>query len=144
MDVVDENQWVSKMHRPIPGWRPSTPPIIASNFDDIVRSHSVVAIHFWAQWNGVDPPFDLCIQSLPTETKHEVHFVSCDVDDPDTKAICCNFDVVNIPFLGIIVDGERREGTMGLCDPQALEVLLRCRLRSSTKSSWWPRWRIAK
>ncbi len=41
--------------RPIPNWQPSTPAILAEDFASVLGRHPAVVIHFWADWNGIDP-----------------------------------------------------------------------------------------
>ena len=119
------------MYRPIPDWKPSTPPIDSAEYEEIVHAHPIVAIHFWARWNGVDPPFDAALQAVSELIKARIHFVSCDIDDPKNMRICRAFAFANIPYLGILVDGNPSGGIMGLRETAELESALVARLESS-------------
>ncbi|MFN7447855.1 MAG: thioredoxin family protein [Pirellula sp.] len=94
------------MYHPIRGWKPTTPPLTASNFEAVCDTHRNVAIHFWAEWNGVDPPFDRAIRKLPSEISALVHFMSCDTDDPQNDSLCKLFAIGTIPSLAIVVNGK--------------------------------------
>ena len=94
------------MYRPIRGWKPTTPPMTAANFEAVCAAHQNVAIHFWAEWNGVDPPFDRAIRKLPSEILALVHFVSCHIDDPQNETLWKRLSIATIPSLAIVVNGK--------------------------------------
>lgn len=108
------------MHRPIPGWKPATPPLTASNFEAVCAAHQKVAIHFWAEWNGVDPPFDRAIGKLPSEILALVHFMSCDTDDPQNESLWKRLSIATIPSLAIIVNGKLDSLIVGLRSSEEL------------------------
>lgn len=105
---------VKEIYRPVPGFRPSTPAVTGKTYAKVLTEHSVVVIHFWADWNGVDVPMDASIRDIKTKIEGRIHFVSCDIDSPDNLDLCKRCNVVNIPFLAIFVDGHQKRGIMGL------------------------------
>ena len=86
----------------------------AANFEAVCAAHQNVAIHFWAEWNGVDPPFDRAIAMLPPEILALVHFVSCHVDDPQNELLCKRLSIGTIPSLAIVVNGKPNGMIVGM------------------------------
>ena len=124
-------------HRPIPGFRPSTPTVTAATIDHALGTHRVVVIHFWAEWNGVDVPMDQCIQEICGHFD-AILFVSCNVDSPENTALCKRCKVANIPFLAVFVAGEQRCGIMGLRTTDELKTELEKHSNEAdTKRRWW-------
>jgi thioredoxin-like negative regulator of GroEL len=78
----------------------------AANFEAVCAAHQNVAIHFWAEWNGVDPPFDRAIATLPPEILALVHFVSCHIEDPQNEPLWKRLSIATIPSLAIVVNGK--------------------------------------
>ena len=110
----------ANVHRPIPDFRPSTPSVTSSSFDDVLRSYHIVIVHFWAVWNGADPPMDSTLCDLRERFPAETHIVSCDVDDADCAPLAKSSGVVNVPWLSVYVDAERRGHICGLREPDEL------------------------
>ncbi len=108
------------IHQPISGFRPSTPSVDSASILAVTDAHSVVAIHFWAEWNGCDPVMDQRIQEIQPRLDGRIHFVSCDIDNFHCAELCKQCNVVNIPFLAIFVDGQQRTGIMGLLQSDEL------------------------
>lgn len=102
------------MYRPIRGWKPTTPPITAANYEAVCNAHQNVAIHFWAEWNGVDPPFDREIANLPPEILALVHFVSCHIDDPQNEPLRNRLSIATVPSLAIVVNGRFNGSIVGM------------------------------
>lgn len=109
-----------EIHRPVSGWRPSSPEIVAGDFDLFAASHPAVAIHFWARWNGVDPPMDRNVQAIAEEFAGRVCFVSCDVDRPENRQFCKRSHVVNVPTIAVYRGKELHGTVVGLEQPQQL------------------------
>jgi len=132
---------VKEFYRPVPGFRPSTPAVTGKTYANELTEHSVVVIHFWAEWNGVDVPMDASIQDIKTNFKGRIHFVSCDSDSSDNHDLCKLCNVVNIPFLAIFVDGHPECGIMGLRPVDELADELEKRLSDSQRERrWWRFW----
>lgn len=134
-----------ELYHPVPGFRPSTPPVTSSTLTDAVSEHPVLVIHFWAEWNGVDVPMDRVIQEVKNTVEKRFHFVSCDVDSPGNLDLCERCNVANVPFLAVFVDGREKRGIMGLRTPEELIAELEKRLSDSqSQQRWWQFWRIAR
>jgi len=126
------------IYRPVPGFQPSTPAVTAKTFANVLAEHSAVAIHFWAEWNGVDVPMDRSIRDIKVRLKESIHFVSCDIDSPDNFALCNRCKVVNVPFLAVFVDGQQKGGIMGLLPAKKLVIELGNILYDSpSEKRWW-------
>ena len=131
----------TQIYRSIPGFRPSTPPVTSATIEDVLAAHPMVVIHFWAEWNGVDPPMDQSIREIQPDFHPSVYFVSCNIDAPENVDLCNRCNVVNIPFLAVFVGGEQRRGVMGLRSPDELFSELEERLSDShSKKKWWRFW----
>ncbi len=115
-------------YRPVPGFRPSTPPVTSKTITNMVVEHPAVVIHFWAEWNGVDVPMDRAIQEASKKLDKRIHFVSCDIDSPENADLCKRCNVVNVPFLAIIIGGQEKRGLIGLRPPGELVAELNKRL----------------
>lgn len=87
-------------------WNPSTPLITSASYDAVSTAHRYVAIHFWAEWNGVDLKMDQVIRELPSELRAVVQFVSCDVDDPQNAKLIGHLSVATVPTLALLNNGE--------------------------------------
>ena len=125
------------VHRPIPGFVPSTPSVTSSTIDAVLESHSLVAVHFWAVWNGSDPPMDAAI----TRSSSEAHFASCNVDDPKCVDLCKRCGIANVPTVAVFVDGQLRPLIIGLLDSDALDTAITDRVATpATERKWWRFW----
>lgn len=93
--------------RPIPGWKPSAPPITGAEAPAVLAQHRVVVVHFWAVWNGHDPVADRELQPLREEFADRVYFCSCDVDHEPSWPFIRECGVLNVPTLACFVDEER-------------------------------------
>ncbi len=111
-------------YRPIRGWKPTTPSITSSNYEAVFIAHQYVAIHFWAEWNGVDPPLDRELGRLPSEVRALVQFVSCDTDDPENEVLIQLFSLLTVPALGLLVNGKPRDLIVGLRTSESLAMEL--------------------
>jgi thioredoxin-like negative regulator of GroEL len=127
--------------RPIPGWSPSTPEVLWSTIDGVVKQHRVVAIHFWAPWDGHDPEMDRNIRTVEPRFEGRVFFASCNIDRDENAQLCRHCGVGNIPALGIIVDGSPRRAIIGVREPESLAHQIESRLRDPQTRPWWAFWR---
>ena len=103
-------------HRPIPGFVPKSPPVTSASIASVTGAHRVVVVHFWAAWNGADPPMDEQLSHIAVRLPFAAHFTSCNVDDPECVDLCKRCGLANIPYLAVFVDGELRPGIIGLHD----------------------------
>jgi hypothetical protein len=115
---------MAEIHRPIPGWTPSTPAVKASSLPHVLDENALVVVHFWAEWNGYDPVLDRAIQSLPQQAIQGIYFCSSNVDVPENADLCRACNVLNIPALGCFIYGEFHRCAIGCHDSDKLQVLL--------------------
>jgi thioredoxin-like negative regulator of GroEL len=81
-------------------------PLTHETFDDFVRSHRHVVIHFWGPWNASDQLMKRLLETeIPAVLREQVAFASFDVDPPAHHAICRDHKVLNVPFLAFYRDG---------------------------------------
>jgi thiol-disulfide isomerase/thioredoxin len=111
---------MATIHRPISGWRPSTPEIVADGFASLAASHPTIAIHFWAEWNGVDPAMDQSVQEIAHRFADRVHFVSCNVDRPENQQLCKRVRVATVPTIAVFKKDELKGIVLGLREPEQL------------------------
>jgi thioredoxin-like negative regulator of GroEL len=129
-----------EIHRPISGWRPSTPEIVADDFALLSSSHPALAIHFWAAWNGYDPPLDKNIQAIASRLAGRVYFVSCDVDRLENRSLYDRCRIANVPTIAVFKGDELTGLIVGLRGPEQLiaeiEKLLTKGHRSRVRQFW--------
>jgi thioredoxin-like negative regulator of GroEL len=130
-----------EISRPIPGWRPSTPDVRGDAIADLLQQHSAIAIHFWAVWNGVDPPMDRSIQDIADRFAGRVWFVSCNVDLEENVELCRRFGVATVPTLGILVPDRQPQLLVGHRPPEQLAAEIETRLNEPERQPWWASWR---
>jgi thioredoxin-like negative regulator of GroEL len=106
----------------------------------VVGRHPAVAVHFWAAWNGWDPPMERSIQAIAGQFAGRVVFVSCDADRPENAALCRQLGVVNMPALAIFVSGVAGRLLVGYRQPEELAREIEARLARPGRPSWWRFW----
>jgi hypothetical protein len=113
---------MAEIHRPIPGWRPSTPEIVADDFVSLASAHPALAIHFWAVWNGADPPLDKNIQAIAGRFAEPVCFVSCDIDRVDNRPFLERCGIANVPTIAVFKGTTLQGMIVGLRKPDQIAV----------------------
>ena len=113
------------IHRPVTNFSASSPPVTSDTIADVLTAHQIVIVHFWAAWNGVDPPMDSRLTEIRGRLPDSVHFRSCNIDDPSCFDFAKSVDVLNIPWLSVFVGGQHAGNICGLRDsaPLAIELL---------------------
>jgi len=109
-------------HRPNPRWIPSTEPITDSNYEDIFAAHTALVVHFWAPWNGADPPADKEI-AIVRGRLPDVAFYACNIDENFKLSI--EVGVQSIPSFVIIVNRQPNPPIAGLRSAIRLESEIR-------------------
>jgi thioredoxin 1 len=112
-------------YRPIPGWKASTPPVFGPTVESVLTDHHAVAIHFWATWNGVDPPTENALVEIAKELAGRLHLASCDIDDPENVEFCQRCGVANIPTVIIFIGGKLRKLIVGFNGPDQLKAQIK-------------------
>lgn len=108
------------MYRPIPDWRPTTQQISADDLPLLTAIHPAIAVHFWAIWNGCDPPFDRNIQEVASQFAGRLHFVSCDIDRPENQPLCERCRIANVPTVAVFKKDQFLGRIVGLRDTDEL------------------------
>lgn len=123
-------------------WFPSTPEINGPEADRLGQ-YGAVAIHFWAPWNRIDVRMDVSIQAVAPRFADRVEFVSCNIDLAENAELCRRFGVLNVPTIGVLIDGRPRRPIVGLREPVPLAEEIESRLRPQEPKPWWALWRHA-
>jgi thioredoxin-like negative regulator of GroEL len=111
-------------------------------FEQLLKEHAAIAIHFWASWNGCDPVLDQSIQSIASEFAGRMSFYSCDVDREENADLCKRCRVVTIPWLAVFVSGTERRRIVGTRSPVELKNELEARFpEASLPKKWWRFWK---
>ena len=126
--------------RPIPGWKSSLPAVSGDGLDAMVAAHPAVAVHFWAEWNGVDPPMDRCIRAVEEQFAGRVWFMACDIDQQENVALCKRFGVVTVPTLGVVTSARPPRLLVGYRKPEELARAIE-ELLKPEPPAWWQFWR---
>lgn len=126
------------MWRPIPGWQPLLAEVVGDGLDALLTANPAVAVHFWAVWNGVDPPMESSIRAIPDRFAGRVLFVACDVDREENVGLCRRFGVVTVPTLAVIASGHPPSFVVGYREPNALAL----EVEEALKPVRRPRWRF--
>ncbi len=127
--------------RPISGFVPKSPPVTGDSIKTVLAAHSIVVVHFWAVWNGADPPMDEQLETVAKRLPFKIHFVSCDVDDPECSTLRQDLEITNVSFCAIYVNGEFRSGIMGLVATDELILrLIEAVRHQRNQSTWWRFW----
>ena len=132
---------MANIYRPIPGWRPSTLEIVADDFPSLAGSHPALAIHFWAGWNGVDPPLDRYIQVIAGRFAGRVYYVSIDIDRAENRQLWDRCGVANVPTVALFRGEELQGLIVGLREPEQLAAEIEKLLAKAPQSHVCRFWR---
>lgn len=127
------------MWRPIPGWRPSLEEVVGDGLDALIGGNPAVAVHFWAVWNGADPPMEGSIRAIQDRFAGRVRFVACDVDRKENVSVCKRFGVVSLPSLVVIAPERPPRLVVGYREPDALALVVEDALKPVPRP-WWRLW----
>ncbi|MEX0938422.1 MAG: thioredoxin domain-containing protein [Pirellulales bacterium] len=130
-----------KFHRPNPHWRPSTPEVTDHSLDDLLEQLPAIAIHFWATWNGVDPPMGRNIGKIADTFAGRIRFYSCDVDTTPGSELGVRFGIVSVPTLAVFRRGQKPCLIIGFREPWKLAERLDEILSKKCVHPWWAFWR---
>jgi hypothetical protein len=104
---------------PKPKWRPGIPEIKPEDLTTLCADHPVVAIHFWASWNGCDPPLGKSIDTIAPRFAGRVHFVALNTEPQENWEFLRRwnvFDTTILFFAGSDLCGR----LMGIREPEQL------------------------
>jgi len=102
----------------------SKAPIIVddSNFDELVRSHSLMVIDCWAPWCGPCHMVAPIIDELARDHAGKVFFGKLNVDEnPQTSG---RFEIMSIPTLLIMKNGSEVDRIIGAAPRSVIEAKL--------------------
>jgi thioredoxin 1 len=85
-------------------------------------SEGVVLVDFWAPWCGPCKMIAPVLEELASELGDKAKIVKVDVDE--NQEVAAKFEVMSIPSLFVLKNGEVVEQTVGFQPKEALEELL--------------------
>jgi thioredoxin 1 len=94
-----------------------------SNFQEAVKSHSLVVVDFWAPWCGPCRVVSPVLEQLASELAGKATFFKVNVDENPT--ISQQFGVQGIPTILIFKDGKPVDGLVGAAPKQMIEARIR-------------------
>ena|SRR5437763_15840000 len=103
-------------------WQPSSPPVEAEQFDDVISSAPVI-IHFWAPWNPYDKQLDANLQQARKKFPR-LQFYSANTDDTAFTPIVDRFNVAALPALVCFAHSRTKGRFHGVETLEALEAFL--------------------
>jgi len=104
-----------------------------ANFTEIVSSHPVVVVDFWAPWCGPCRVVSPVLEQLASEMSGKATFGKLNVDDnPVTSQ---QFKIQGIPTIIVFKDGQPVDGLVGAAPKQMIESRIAPYLRDGTKAS---------
>ena len=82
------------------------------NFDDIVKSNSLVVVDFWAEWCGPCKMISPTIEALAKEYADKTLFLKINVDK--CPNIASRFGIMSIPTIMIFKEGKNVDSVVQL------------------------------
>lgn len=104
-----------------------------ANFSDVVSSHPVVVVDFWAPWCSPCRVVSPVLEQLASEMAGEATFGKLNVDD--NPATSQQFGIQGIPTIMVFKDGKPVDGLVGAAPKQMIEARIRPYLRGGTKGA---------
>lgn len=95
-------------------WLPSTTPVSAAEFADVIAAHPVVVFHVWAVWDRYDREMDARLQELRPEYQERIAFYSLDVDEAALGPLYREVNLLNVPGILCYANGSFHETIHGL------------------------------
>jgi thioredoxin 1 len=94
-----------------------------TNFNDLVKKHSVALIDFWAPWCGPCRAMAPAIEDLNREYAGRVFVGKLNVDENPQTAEC--FGVSSIPTMVVMKNGEEVDRIVGCVQKKYIDAVLR-------------------
>lgn len=96
--------------------------ITDGNYEEVIRSHKVVLILFWAPWSAPDRALTPIVDAISNEYSGRVKTVKVNVDE--NPGMVQKFGIKAIPALVVIKDGSEQERALGLMPKKNITDLL--------------------
>ena len=94
-----------------------------SNFHEVVGSHPLVVVDFWAPWCGPCRIVSPVLEELASEMAGQATFGKLNVDD--NPATSQKFGIQGIPTIMVFKDGQPVDGLVGAAPKQMIESRIR-------------------
>jgi thioredoxin 1 len=91
-----------------------------ANFYEVVRSHPLVVVDFWAPWCGPCRVVSPVLEQLASEMAGQATFGKLNVDD--NPMISQKFGIQGIPTIMVFKDGQPVDGIVGAAPKQMIEA----------------------
>src|SRR5579862_5233533 len=95
-------------------WSPLSPAVTAAELPQVLTTHSVVVLHFWAVWDGNDRLMDAKIQAVRPHYADRIVFYAMDVDLESNWPLLQHCQLLNIPAIACFIHGSWLETSIGL------------------------------
>lgn len=106
-------------------WRPTTPEVSPDGFDEVISSHRMILLHFWAGWNQYDRGMDAALAEIRSEYEGQVFFGSVDSDHHGHWQKCRELGILNLPAITFFADGKHIETMIGMRPKEELSKKIR-------------------
>ncbi|MCQ2286199.1 MAG: thioredoxin [Bacteroidales bacterium] len=93
--------------------------ITSNNYDALVSEGKLIVIDFWATWCGPCRALTPIIDELANEYEGKAIITKCNVDTE--KDLAMKFQVMSIPKVVFIKEGEVKDLQMGLTSKEVIE-----------------------
>ncbi len=94
-----------------------------ANFHEVVASHPLVVVDFWAPWCGPCRIVSPVLEQLASEMAGKATFGKLNVDDnPMTSQ---QFGIQGIPTIMVFKDGQPVDGLVGAAPKQTIEARIK-------------------
>jgi thioredoxin-like negative regulator of GroEL len=105
---------------------PMPNPLTNETFDDCIRTHPAVVVHFWAAWNHVDLLMLRRLQSeVPDAVRWRITFASVDTDVQANFSLCERHHVKQLPFLSFYREGVLVRSITGLATSEVITAQMK-------------------
>ena len=97
-----------------------------SNFNEMVNSHPLLVVDFWAPWCGPCRMVSPLIEQLATELAGKVVFGKLNVDE--NPRVASTFGIQSIPTISIFKNGKSVDGFVGAAPKPQIQARILAQL----------------